>query len=134
MMRPIRLIVIDDETLMEHLFEGMFWPELKDGTIEIKFFNNPAQAFEYLQQYRCVSAPIQPVVITDINMPEMTGTELIQRLQSQGSDYRFFVISAYDRDYLWRELKDCIIEGYFTKPIDFFSLRNQVLAPALAET
>ncbi len=129
----IRLIVIDDEVLMERLFEGMFWPELNDGRLDLLFFSDPQEGLSFLQDSQAALSHEPAVLITDINMPGMTGMELIRRLTfGRLVDFRIFVISAYDKDFVWKDLKNLPIEGFYRKPVDFFSLRHQILGNATA--
>lgn len=124
MERPF-LIVIDDEPFMHYLFQSIFELELKQGRLSMQLFLNPQEAYDFLID---LDEDQDATVVTDLNMPGMAGYELIARLQERSQGARFIVISAYEPDSMAKNLAGCLIDGYFTKPVDFHALRRQILA------
>lgn len=87
---PVRLAVVDDEPDVETVFRLRFRREIRNGQLELTFFTNPELALKALE--RC---PEIDVLITDLNMPEMHGLELVKRVQKLKRPLKVIVVSAY---------------------------------------
>ncbi|MFW7379162.1 MAG: response regulator [Oligoflexus sp.] len=124
MMRPIHLVLIDDELLMGPLFEGIFNREMNAGTVNLHFFSSPQSGLEYLLEMKKVP---ELVIITDIHMPDMSGFELLRRLRENKVRARTFVVTAYEDVEYRREMDALQIEACFKKPLDFDDLKTHVL-------
>ena len=113
-------IIIDDETqILCGLHKLIDWNAL--GYTQPKCFSNPFTALEYLRRHR------SPVVITDIRMPELTGLEVIKRIQAISKDTRIVVISSYSN---FEYIQNALIAGvknYILKPIHEDELTETLL-------
>ncbi|QUR68734.1 adenylate/guanylate cyclase domain-containing protein [Mycobacterium spongiae] len=86
----IRLVVVDDEPDVETMFRLRFRREIRSGQLELTFFTNPELALASLQEHSDVE-----VLITDLNMPEMHGLELLERVQGLNRPLKVIVVTAY---------------------------------------
>ncbi len=121
--RPIRALVVDDETDVQFLFTQKFRREVRQGLLEFVFATSGAEALEKL---RHGAAADVVVVLSDINMPGMSGLELLSAVRGEFPALEVYMVTAYDDG----ELKTTALEGgargYLTKPIDFSTLKEEV--------
>jgi len=122
------ILVVDDESDVELLFRQKFRREIRKGTVEMHFaFSGP----EALERLRGGRPPDVVLVLSDINMPGMTGLELLLEIKEEYPGLKVFMITAYD-DETKRELAAKYgADDYITKPIDFDALKRKVLATAV---
>ena len=126
---PVRALVVDDETDVQFLFTQKFRREVRQGLLEFVFATSGQQALESL---RDGAAADVVVVLSDINMPGMSGLELLSAVRGEFPALEVYMVTAYDDG----ELKTTALEGgargYLTKPIDFSTLKEEVfgLSPA----
>ena len=64
------------------------------------------------------------VVVSDIEMPEMNGLELLARVRDRWPHVRVYLATAYDSPGYTQRAADLGAHGYFTKPLDFSALRQ----------
>ena len=121
----MKIMIVDDERDVEVLYRQRFRRELRDGSLEFFFAFSAQDALNYLQSLK----PLDVVLIlSDINMPGMTGLELLKEVKGNFPQLRVCMITAYSDETNYKTAKDFGAEYYFTKPIDFEQLRKQVLA------
>ncbi len=66
------------------------------------------------------------LILSDINMPGMSGLELLPKAKALRPDVPVIMITAYgDAETKRRALEDGA-EALLTKPIDFVTLRNEI--------
>ena len=102
------------------------------GTIPLKFphctiltANNGMQGLEICQQF------LPDIVVTDINLPEMDGFQMIREVGLTDADPGFIVLTAYSDKITFDKFKDLKIFAYLLKPLDFnelFSVMEKCLA------
>ncbi len=118
---PRIILVADDEPDMELLVRQKFRKQIASGELVFHFAANGAQALEILQ-----SNPDVELVLTDINMPVMTGLTLLENIESIGHSCKSIVISAYTD---MQNIRTAMNRGAFdflTKPIDFQDLDTTI--------
>jgi two-component system chemotaxis response regulator CheY len=121
----MKILVVDDERDVEALFRQRFRKELKAGELDFKFVFSAEEALEYLRQL----SPFDLVlVLSDINMPGMTGLELLKIVKNQFPHLQVFMISAYGDDDNHSTAKNYGADDFVTKPVDFTNLRDKILA------
>jgi len=116
------ILVVDDEVDIVALFRLRFRAELRAGRVEFVFAHD---GFEALRMFS--DQPMQIVLIlSDINMPGMSGFELLTRIKQLRPDIPVIMISAYGQDKQAMALA-LGADGFVSKPIDFQSLRPLIL-------
>ncbi|NBC04093.1 MAG: response regulator [Bacteroidetes bacterium] len=119
----MKILVVDDEKDVEMLFRQKFRKEIRSRHLELVFAFSGQEALNLLG----TSQPPDVVyVFSDINMPGMTGLELLDEIKSKYPQINVSMISAYgDSDNYNKAIKSGAKE-FFTKPIDFESLRDEI--------
>ncbi len=123
----MKVMVVDDERDVEFLFRQRFRKELREGSIEFFFAFSGEEALNYLGG---PAAPEVVLVLSDINMPGMTGLELLKSVKEKFSKLRVCMITAYNDETNYNTAMQFGAEEYLTKPLDFDRLKKDVLALA----
>ncbi len=119
----IKILVVDDEKDVEMLFRQKFRKEIRSNQIHMEFAFSGNEALDVLGS----SEPPDVVyVFSDINMPGMSGLELLEKVRQKYPSIKVALISAYgDQDNYERAIASGAKE-FFTKPIDFNSLKDEI--------
>lgn len=119
----MRILVVDDEKDVEILFRQKFRKEIKSKILDLVFAFSGQEALELLEKN---NPPKVVYIFSDINMPGMTGLEMLDQVKLRFPMIEVSMISAYgDQDNYDRAIKSGAKE-FFTKPIDFVSLKKEV--------
>lgn len=119
----MKILIVDDEQDVEIMFLQKFRREIKSKLLEVEFAFSGQQALEYLGQS---GSPDVVYVFSDINMPGMSGLELLENIKSRFPHIQVSMISAYgDKENYNKAIKSGA-KGFFTKPVDFESLKNEI--------
>jgi len=117
------ILVVDDEPDVEVLFRQQFRRDLRTGRFTMEF----AQSADIALQ-RIADAGDQSLILilSDINMPGMSGLELLPKAKAMRPDVPIIMITAYgDAETKRKALQDGA-EALLTKPIDFGTLRSEI--------
>lgn len=117
------LIAVDDEQDLKFLFSHFFAKYIDSGEMELIFSDNAMDCLKVLDD---IQGDI--LVITDINMPNMNGIELLREIRAKSKEIKVILTSAYDKANYIDDINEYNATGYISKPVDFHSLRDQVLA------
>ena len=123
----LRILVVDDEPDVESLFRQKFRREVRTGQLEFLF------AFSGEDALRVVAAgnPAEIVLIlSDINMPGMSGLDLLTRLKEMKLPQRVFMVTAYGDDATRQRAMQLGADDFLCKPVDFDALRARLEAMA----
>ena len=119
----MKILIVDDEQDVEIMFLQKFRREIKSKLLEVEFAFSGQQALDYLGQS---GSPDVVYVFSDINMPGMSGLELLENIKIRFPHIQVSMISAYgDKDNYNKAIKSGA-KGFFTKPVDFESLKNEI--------
>jgi CheY-like chemotaxis protein len=121
----IKIMVVDDERDVEPLFRQKFRKEMREGKIDFHFAFSGEEALEYM---RTVSAADIVLILSDINMPGITGIELLKIIKEEYSHLKVFMITAYDDKEKYEKSFQYGAEEYLTKPIDFEKLKKEIFS------
>lgn len=119
----LKVLIVDDERDVELLFRQRFRREIRNGEIELLFAFSGEEALSVLEDQGKADVVL---VLSDINMPGMTGLELLCRIKSTPPPVPVVMMTAYGSDDYRRRAQDCECDGYLTKPIDFTALKAQI--------
>ena len=119
----MRILVVDDEKDVELLFKQKFRREVKSNKLELVFAFSGQEALDFLG----TSDPPKVVYIfSDINMPGMTGLELLDIVKDKYPNIKVSMISAYGDQQNYEKAIQSGAKEFFTKPIDFVSLKKEI--------
>lgn len=117
------ILVVDDEADVEALFRQQFRRELRAGRFTMDFATSAAEA---LDKVSTTAARSLILMLSDINMPGMTGLELLPRAKQMRPDLPIIMITAYGDAHTLRLARDGGAEGVYPKPIDFAALKAEI--------
>jgi CheY-like chemotaxis protein len=121
----VRVLVVDDEPDVETLFRQQFRREVRQGLYTMDFALSAQAALEILDGH--VGEEII-LLVSDINMPGMTGLELLPVVKQRRPNLPVFMISAYgDKDTVSLALGRGA-DKFLSKPVDFPQLKLDVSA------
>lgn len=124
MPEPIKALIVDDEPDVQLLFSQRFRRETRKGLVQLSYAESGQQALDMLKAHDTDVV----LVLSDINMPGMTGLELLRIVKAEYPDLRVMMVTAYDDAGMQAEAFINGAEGYLTKPIDFAELKREVFA------
>jgi CheY-like chemotaxis protein len=117
------ILVVDDEPDVTELFRQQFRRELRAGRFTMDFAHSAPDALACL---KASDASSLILMFSDINMPGMTGLELLPLVRAARPDVPVIMITAYgDADTRAKVLAGGAV-GLITKPIDFDLLRSEI--------
>jgi CheY-like chemotaxis protein len=119
----MKILVVDDEKDVEMLFRQKFRKEIKSKDIEMVFAFSGQEALDFLIKNQ---TPAVMYVLSDINMPGMSGLELLEKLKKRFPNMNVSMISAYGDQENYNKAKASGAKEFFTKPIDFNSLKLEI--------
>ena len=121
----LRILVVDDEPDVEALFLQQFRRELRQGLCRLDF---AASAEAALQRLADATAADIILLVSDINMPGMTGLDLLAAVKQRRPDLPVYMISAYGDGETMAKAAARGAERFLTKPVDFPALKQSVAA------
>jgi CheY-like chemotaxis protein len=117
------ILVVDDEPDVEILFRQQFRRDLRSGRFTMEFALSAESALQRIDDADGISIIL---ILSDINMPGMTGLELLPRAKAARPNVPVIVITAYGDAETKRKALEGGAEAIFTKPIDFGVLRGEI--------
>ena len=112
-----KILVADDEADLEVLIKQKFRRQIRESQFEFLFALNGLEALERLKQN-----PDIDMVLTDINMPEMDGLTLLEKIHEVNPILQAVIVSAYGD---MENIRIAMNRGAFdfiTKPVNFEDL------------
>lgn len=120
----MKILVVDDERDIQVLFEQRFRKEIREQLIEFVFAFSGEDALAYLNHHEHEAV----LILSDINMPGMSGLELLQRIKQK--KYRpapvVMMITAYGDAENFDRAKEMGADDFLTKPLDFILLKDKL--------
>jgi CheY-like chemotaxis protein len=117
------ILVVDDEPDVEMLFKQHFRRDLRAGRFTMEFAQSAPVA---LQSISNASDASLILILSDINMPGMSGLELLPKAKEARPDVPVIMITAYGDAETKRKALESGADALLTKPIDFGLLRNEI--------
>jgi len=118
------ILVVDDEPAVPRLFEQRFRKEIRDGLFRFVFAASGEEALARLDQ----DAAEAVMILSDINMPGMTGLDLLDALRNRKFDRPVYMVSAYDGSEFEAAARDKGAAGFLPKPLRFDDLTRVFLS------
>lgn len=120
----MKILVVDDETDIQTLFEQRFRKEIRDKLVEFAFAFSGEDALAYLNRHEHEAV----LILSDINMPGMSGLELLDQIK-----HRYLkpppvvmMITAYGDAENYNTAKALGADDFLTKPVDFNLLKEKL--------
>lgn len=120
----MKILVVDDEQDVQTLFEQRFRKEIKAGEMQFVFAFSGEEALAYLNGRE----PEAVLILSDINMPGMSGLDLLEKIKTK----RYLpppvvmMITAYGDDENYNIAKALGADDFLTKPVDFTLLKEKL--------
>ena len=119
----VLVLVVDDEPDVEALFRQQFRRDLRAQRFVMDFANSAAEALAR------IAGTIEQsliLILSDINMPGMTGLEMLPKARQMRPEVPIIMITAYGDPETRRKAIEGGATGLLTKPIDFAVLRDEI--------
>jgi CheY-like chemotaxis protein len=117
------ILVVDDEADVEMLFRQQFRRDLRADRFSMEFAQSANMA---LQRIADAGEESLILILSDINMPGMSGLELLPKAKAIRPDVPIIMITAYGDAETKRQALESGAEALLTKPIDFGALRSEI--------
>jgi CheY-like chemotaxis protein len=117
------ILVVDDEPDVEVLFRQQFRRDLRAGRFVMEFAQSGPAALQRIGDAEGVSLIL---ILSDINMPGMSGLELLPKAKALRPDVPVIMITAYGDQETKRRALNGGAEALLTKPIDFVTLLSEI--------
>lgn len=120
----MNILVVDDERDVQTLFEQRFRKEIRNKELNFAFAFSGEEALAYLNQDDQEAV----LILSDINMPGMSGLELLDRIKKKYAipPPRVMMITAYGDAENFNTAKSLGADDFLTKPVDFTILKDKL--------
>ena len=119
----VSFLVVDDEPDVAVLFQRRFRRELRKGHYTLHFANSGEEALKLLKAGK---QPEIMLILSDINMPGISGIELLREAKSQWPHLPIAMITAYGDADSRRQALDAGASDFLTKPLNFDELKTKI--------
>ena len=120
----MQILVVDDETDVRDLFLQRFRREIRSGEMSFSFAFSGEEALTYLRQHRSEVL----IILSDINMPGMSGLELLSHVKDEFGmpPTTMMMITAYSDDQSYQQAMQLGANDFLTKPVNFGVLKEKL--------
>jgi CheY-like chemotaxis protein len=120
----MKILVVDDEKDIQVLFEQRFRKEIRNGEVEFAFAYSGEEALQCMERYRHEAV----LILSDINMPGMSGLELLKNIKQKHHQPPpvVMMITAYGDAENYNKAMDLGADDFVTKPVDFSELKDKI--------
>ena len=120
----MKVLVVDDEKDVQVLFQQKFRKEIREGEMDFAFAISGEEALECMKTYDHEAV----LILSDINMPGMSGLQLLQKLKEsyKAPPPVVMMITAYGDDANYKEAMKYGADDFLTKPVDFVTLKEKL--------
>lgn len=120
----MRVLVVDDEKDIQPLFEQRFRREIRNGELDLYFAFSGEEALARLDQDNLGVV----LILSDINMPGMSGLELLQEIRQKTYEPspKVMMITAYGDEQNYRKAMQLGADDFLAKPVDFTMLKEKI--------
>ena len=120
----MKILAVDDEADVQDLFQQRFRKEIKSGEVEFVFANSGNEAMKYLNNHNHEDL----LVLSDINMPGMSGLELLREIKQKFENHSpvVMMVTAYGDQENYNQAMKFGADDFLTKPVDFKLLKEKL--------
>ncbi len=120
----MKVLIVDDEKDVQVLFEQRFRKEIKSGEMELAFAFSGEEALLFMNDHEHEAV----LILSDINMPGMSGLELLRHIKEKYEKPPpvVMMITAYGDDENYNHAMKLGADDFLTKPVDFTSLKEKL--------
>lgn len=120
----MKILVVDDEKDMQMLFEQRFRKEIREKRVEFVFAFSGEEALLYLNQHEHEAV----LILSDINMPGMSGLDLLEHIKNKYGKPppAVMMITAYGDAENYDRAMSLGADDFLTKPVDFTLLKEKL--------
>jgi CheY-like chemotaxis protein len=120
----MKILVVDDEQDVKLLFQQRFRKEIKEQLVDFVFAHSGEEAISYLHQHEHEAV----LILSDINMPGMSGLQLLAHIKQEFKKPPpvVMMITAYGDAENYSTAKELGADDFLTKPVDFSLLKNKL--------
>ena len=118
----MNILALDDEKDVKVLYEYFFSDEIASKRINLRVFHNPMVLLDNVE-----ASQEETLLLTDMRMPGMTGTEVVEKLVDRLPKLRVFIISALGVDLDEDQRQRLHIERTYMKPLNFSELKKDII-------
>lgn len=119
-----KILVVDDEHDVQMLFQQRFRSEIRSGEFQFVFAFSGEEAVKYLDAHNQEAV----LILSDINMPGMSGLQLLEKIKT--APYApppvVMMITAYGDEENYSTAKRLGADDFLTKPVDFVALKEKL--------
>jgi CheY-like chemotaxis protein len=119
----VYILVVDDEPDIETLFRQQFRRDLKAERFKMEFAFSAPEALERAAELK---EPSLILILSDINMPGMSGLEMLPKVRADRPEVPVIMITAYGDAETRRKAIERGAVGLLSKPLDFALLRHEI--------
>lgn len=119
----VYILVVDDEPDIEELFRQQFRRDVRAGRFQIEFAGSALAALKRAEELLDATLIL---ILSDINMPEMSGLEMLPVVRARRPDVPVIMITAYGDPDTRKKAIERGAAGLLTKPIDFSLVRQEI--------
>ena len=121
----MKILVVDDEKDTKVLFEQGFRKSIRSGELVFDFVYSGEEALSYLSKHTLETI----LILSDINMPGMSGLELLGHIKNDfiPPSRRVMMVTAYSDTNNYNEAMRLGADDFLTKPLDFKLLREKII-------
>ncbi|QMU28326.1 response regulator [Adhaeribacter radiodurans] len=120
----MKILVVDDEADVRPLFEQRFRREVRAGELEFQFALSGEEACAYLELHDSEVV----LILSDINMPGMSGLDLLRFIRTKHASKppAVMMITAYGDEQNYQQAMQYGADDFLTKPLDFSTLKEKL--------
>ncbi|HVX27254.1 MAG TPA: response regulator [Parafilimonas sp.] len=120
----MKVLVVDDERDVQILFEQRFRKEIREQSVQFVFACSGEDALNYLNQHDSEAV----LILSDINMPGISGLELLHLIKNKyhSPPPVVMMITAYGDEENYKHCMELGADDFLTKPVDFLALKEKL--------
>ncbi|MGI9546892.1 MAG: response regulator [Flavobacteriaceae bacterium] len=122
----MKILVVDDERDVQLLFQQRFRKEIRNNELNFVFAFSGEEALTYLSEHNHEAV----LILSDINMPGMSGLELLEQIKKKflKPPPVVMMITAYGDQENYDTAMKLGADDFLTKPVEFGILKEKLKA------